>query len=692
MPSSDNPLLEPWSGRYGGVPPFDRVQVTDFEPALERAMAENLAEVDQIASNAARPHFDNTIAALERAGRTFERVSAVYHVWASSVSTPEFQAVEREMAPRLAAFADRITQNEPLFRRIAAVYEAPGKTSLTAEQQRLTWLYYTNFVRAGAKLPAPAKHRLSEINERLAALFTAFNQRILADETNHYLILETEAELAGLPDSVRAAAAAAAEAKERPGSWVIANTRSSMEPFLTFSDRRDLRERGWRLWVGRGDTSDENDTRDVITEILVLRSERARLLGYATHAHWRLENTMARTPDRTLELMESVWPRAVARVREDVAEMQALARAGGHDPNIAPWDYRYYAEKIRRTRYHLDQNAVKPYLQLDHLRDAMFWVGGELFGFAFQPVTDVPVYHADVSVWEATERATGKHVGLFYFDPYGRTGKRSGAWMSAYRPQERFDGVVTTLVSNNSNFVQGRRGEPVLISWEDATTLYHEFGHALHGLASAVSYPSLSGTAVPRDYVEFPSQLLEHWLYTPEVLQRFAVHHATGESFPPDLIERIEQAAEFNQGFATTEYLASALIDMKMHLAGDKHIDPERFERETLAALGMPRELVMRHRLPHFQHVFASDHYSAGYYSYLWADVLAADAFGAFLEAGGPYDRLVADRLRQHVFAAGNTMDPAEGYRRFRGRDAEVDALLRKRGLHATPAPTAPAT
>jgi peptidyl-dipeptidase Dcp len=684
-PHSTNPLLEPWAGPYGGVPPFDRVRVEDFEPALEAAMAENLAEVEQIAGSVAAPDFDNTIAALERAGRTLDRVRAVYDVWAVNMSTPEFQAVERAMAPRLAAFKDRITQNEALFARIEAVYGSPRKASLTPEQQRLTWLYYTNFVRAGAKLEPAAKRRLSESNERLAALFTAFNQRILADETEHYLVLETEADLAGLPESMRAAAAAAAEAKGLPGRWVVTNTRSSMEPFLTCSDHRALRERGWRMWVGRGDAGDANDTKSLITEILALRAERAQLLGYPTHAHWRLEHTMAGTPERTLELMEAVWQRAVARVSEDVAELRAVTRAAGHDDDIAPWDYRYYAEQLRRERYDLDQNELKCYLQLDQLRDAMFWVGGELFGFAFAPVDGVPVYHADVRVWNVTERDTGRHVGLFYFDPYARTAKRSGAWMSAYRSQERFDGEIATLVSNNCNFVQARPGEAVLISWDDATTLFHEFGHALHGLASAVSYPLLSGTAVPRDYVEFPSQLLEQWLYTPEVLRRFALHYATGAALPTAVVERIARAATFNQGFATTEYLASALVDMKLHLAGSQHIDVEAFERDTLAALDMPRELVMRHRLPHFQHVFASDHYSAGYYSYLWSDVLAADAFGAFLEASGPYDRNVAQRLRRHVFSAGNTVDPAEAYRRFRGRDASVEALLQKRGLQTPP-------
>jgi peptidyl-dipeptidase Dcp len=679
--AATNPLVAEWVGPHGGVPPFDRVDVADFVPALEEGMAENLAEVARIAQSAEAPTFANTIEALERAGRKLSRVQTVYGIWSSSMNTPEFQAVQREMAPRLAAFSDRITQNEALFRRIEAVYESPEKARLTPEQQRLAWLYYTNFVRAGAKLDAPAKARLSEINQRMAQLFTSFNQNVLADETNHILVLEGEADLAGLTQSVRDAAAAEAEGRGMTGRWVITNTRSSMEPFLTYADRRDLRERGWRMWVGRGDFGDENDTKAIISEILALRAERARLLGYETHAHWRLENAMARTPERTLELMEAVWAPAVARVRQEVANMRQVARTVGQDITIEPWDYRYYAEKVRTSRYGLDANEVKAYLQLEKLREGMFWVAGELFGFSFSPITDVPVYHEDVRAWEVTDRASGAHVGLFYFDPYARPGKRSGAWMNAYRRQEKFDRPITTIVSNNSNFVKGRPGEPVLISWDDAETLFHEFGHALHGLSSNVSYPMLAGTAVARDYVEFPSQILEHWLSTPEVLQRFAVHYRTGEPIPQSLVERIERASTFNQGFATTEFLASALIDMKLHLAGATPIDPAVFERETLAALGMPREIVMRHRTPQFQHVFGSDGYSAGYYSYLWADVLTADAFEAFTEAGGPYDADVAERLHRHVFSVGNTIDPAEGYRAFRGRDARVDALMRKRGF-----------
>jgi len=679
--TEDNPLLANWEGPYGGIPPFDRVQIPLFKPALETAMSENLAEIQRIANDPAPPNFENTIVAMERTGQVLDRVGTLYGVWGATMSSPDYQAVQREMAPRLAAFSDQITQNEPLFKRIEAVYNSPAKAKLTPEQQRLTWLYYTNFVRAGARLSPEAKKRLSEINQQLAGLYTKFSQNVLAEETDQFIVLKSEDELAGLPPSLRDAAAAAAESKKQPGTWVIMNTRSSIDPFLTYSDRRDLREKAWRMFVNRGDNGGEHDNNAIITEILQLRAERAKLLGYPTHAHWRLENSMAKTPEKAMELMEAVWKPAVARVHEEVADMQALADKEGAKLKIEPWDYRYYMEKVRKAKYDLDQNEIKPYLQLEKLREGIFWVAGELFNFNFTPVTNVPVAHPDIRVWEVTDKTTKKHIGLWYFDPYARAGKRSGAWMNAYRTQERVNGEVTTIVSNNANFVKGKPGEPVLISWDDATTMFHEFGHALHGLNSNVTYPSLSGTAVPRDYVEFPSQLLEHWLSTPEVLQRFALHYQTGKPIPQELVDKIKKSATFNQGFATVEYLSAALVDMKLHLAGDKKIDPDAFERETLAQLGMPKEIVMRHRTPQFLHVFSSDGYSAGYYSYLWSDVITADAFGAFVEGKGPYDRAVAERLRKYVFSVGNTVDPAEAYRAFRGRDPKVDALMKKRGF-----------
>jgi len=677
-----NPLLAEWTGDYGGVPPFDKVKIEYFKPALETAMAETLMEVDRIANQSEAPTFENTLIPMEKAMSKLNRVRAVYNVWSNNMSSPDFQKIEAEMNPKIAAFFDKIYQNELLFKRIENVYNSPTKSRLNSEQQRLVWFYYTNFVHAGAKLNKEQKQKLSEINQQLARLYTKFSQNLLADENEKYVVLKSEADLAGLPQSIRDAAAQAAERKGLKNAWVILNTRSSVEPFLTYSERRDLREKVWRMFISRGDNGDKNDNNSVIPEILRLRAERAKLLGYKSHAHWNLEDTMAKTPERTLELMEAIWKPAVARVRQEVADMQAIADKESAGIKIEPWDYRYYAEKVRKAKYDLDENEIKPYLQLEKLREAMFWVAGQLFDFEFVQV-NVPVYHSDVRVWEVKNKTTGEHVGLWYFDPYAREGKRSGAWMNAYRDQERIYKEVPTIVSNNSNFIKGKPGEPVLISWDDARTLFHEFGHALHGLCSNVTYPSLSGTNVPRDYVEFPSQLLEHWLSTPEVLQRFAVHYKTGKPIPQDLVQKIKRASTFNQGFATVEYLASALVDMKIHLAASEvdRIDPKRFEKETLEQLGMPREIVMRHRLPQFAHIFSDDGYSAGYYSYLWSDVITADAYEAFTEAGGPYDKNVAKRLVKYVFSVGNTIDPAEGYRLFRGRDPKVEALMRKRGF-----------
>lgn len=681
---AENPLLLAWSGDYGGVPPLDVVRVEHFRPALEAAMAENLAEIDAIVRNPAAPTFENTIAALERSGRTFDRVRTVFDIHGSTMSTEAYQTVETEMAPKIAAFADRIVQNEKLFARIAAVYEAREKSGLTAEQKRVVWLTHSSFVHEGAKLAPAAKKRLAEINQALATAFTTFGQRVLADENAYTLVLSTEAELAGLPDSVRAGAAAAAEENGAKGKWAITNTRSSVEPFLTYSARRDLREKVWRAFVARGDNGDANDTKSTIADILKLRAERARLLGFDTHAHWRLEQSMAKQPAATLALMESVWTPAVARVHEEVADMQKLADAEGAGITIEAWDYRYYAEKLRKAKYDLDQGEIQPYLQLDKLRDALFFTADRLFGLKFARVDDVPLLVPDELVYEVKD-ARGKHVGLWYFDAYARAGKRSGAWMNAYRRQERFDGEITTIVSNNCNFVKGAPGEPVLISWDDARTLFHEFGHALHGLLSNVGYPSVSGTSVFNDYVEFPSQILEQWLATPEVLNGYALHAKTGQAMPKTLIEKIERASTFNQGFATVEYLSSALVDMKLHLAAtpEKAIDVAAFERDTLKSLGMPKEIVLRHRPTQFLHLFSSDDYSAGYYSYLWSEVHSADAWEAFVEAGSPWDATTAKKLADHVFSIGNTVDPSDGYRAFRGRDAKSDALMRERGFVA---------
>jgi peptidyl-dipeptidase Dcp len=688
-PLNTNPLLEVWRGPYGGVPPFDVIQVAHFAPAVEAAMAEMRLEIERIAGASEPASFENTSVALEAAGRSFERVMSLYGIWSSSLSSPEFQAVELALAPKLAAFSDEITQNERLFRRVATVYQAREQSQLGAEQQRLVWHQYNDFVLAGAQLGADAKRRLAAINEELVTHYTNFSQNLLSEEESHTTVIEAEADLEGLPASLRASAAAAAEARGLPGKWLITNTRSSVEPFLSFSRRRALREQVWRKFVNRGDNGDSHDNNALVTKVLRLRAERAKLLGYPTHAHWRLQDSMAKTPEATMQLMETVWKPAVQRVHQEVLDMQKVADREGDALTIEPWDYRYYAEKVRKERYDLDENALRPYLQLEKLREGMFWVAGQLFSLAFEPVAGLPVYHPDVRIWEVKDSKTGDHVGLWYFDPYARPGKQSGAWMSAYRSQESFRGQVSTIVSNNANFVKPSPGAPTLVSWDDAVTLFHEFGHALHGLSSKVAYPSLSGTEVARDYVEFPSQLLEHWLTTPEVLNQFALHVETGQPIPAALVAKIERAGNFNQGFRTIEYLSAALIDMKLHLAGDVAIDPDAFERETLAALGMPPQLVMRHRTPQFAHVFAGDSYSAGYYSYLWSDTLTADAYEAFSEHGGPYDHEVADKLKQHVFSVGNTVDPAQGYRAFRGKDPGIEALMRKRGF-ATPGAASP--
>lgn len=674
-------ITNKWSGDFGGIPPLDKVKVSDFKPAIEMAMAEKLAEIEKIANNPEPATFENTIAALERSGQMYDRVMTMFGIWSSTMNDEEFQKVDTEMAPKLSEFDDKIVQNEKLFKRIEQVYNTRESGKLTPEQQRLVWSDYTYFVSAGAKLSGEAKEKMSKINQELASLFTKFGQNLLADESNGMVEIKSEADLAGLSASMKNGYANAAKDRKLEGSWVVSNTRSSVEPFLTYSENRAMREKVWQMFVNRGDNGDEHDNNKIITQILKLRKERAQLLGFKNHAEWRLQNSMAKTPEKAMELMESVWPAAIARVKEEVADMQAMADKEGAKIKIEPWDYRFYAEKVRKAKYDLDQNEVKEYLQLEKLREGMFWVAGELFNFSFTPLNNIPVYHADVKVWEVKDKTSGKHIGLWYFDPYARKGKRSGAWMNAYRNQQRMDGNITTIVSNNSNFIKGSANEPVLISWDDASTLFHEFGHALHGLASNVTYPTLSGTNVVRDYVEFPSQLLEHWLSTPEVLNKFAIHYKTGVPIPKTLVERIEKASTFNEGFATTEFLSSALVDMKLHTSDQDNIDPDKFEKDMLKQLNMPSEIVMRHRTPQFAHIFSSDSYSAGYYSYLWADVLTADAYSAFTDAGGPYDKAVAASLIKNIFSVGNTIDPETGFKTFRGRNADTKALMKKRGF-----------
>jgi len=678
---SSNPLLAEWTGPYGGVPAFDAMDLEDLPEALEVGMELEQREIEAIAANPVPPTFENTIVALERSGRVLRRVMTYYGIWSSNLSSPEFRKIQAEYAPRLSEHSTRITQNDALFQRVKAVREGPEMATLRPDQRRLVELIYDGFARNGATLTGAAKARYAAIDERLAELYTAYGNNVLADEEGYVTFL-TKDQLSGLPESfVRAAAAAAAD-RGRPGEYAVTNTRSSMDPFLTFSDERELREQVWRNYYNRGDNGDEHDNNAIITEILRLRHERVALLGYDDYATWRLENRMAQTPARAFELLMAIWPAAVARVAEEVAEMQAIADAEGAGITIQPWDYRYYAEKVRRAKYDLDSDEVKQYLQLSKLREAMFFVAGEVFGFRFTPVPpgSVPVFHPDVEVFEVTNRETGEHVGLWYQDAFARTGKRSGAWATTYRNHETFDGKRTVLAANNSNFIKGAPGEPVLISLDDAQTLFHEFGHALHYLSSNVAYPTLNSGV--RDFTEFHSQLLERWLLTDPVIERFLVHHRTGQPIPAELVAKIRKAATFNQGFLTTEALASALMDMKYHTTDPARIDPDAFERETLAELGMPPQLPMRHRSTHFTHIFSGEGYAAGYYGYTWADVLTADAAEALREApGGFYDRDMLRRLVDLLYAPRNSVDPAEAYRAFRGRDARMEALLRDRGF-----------
>lgn len=677
---SANPLLQPWTGPYNGVPAFDKVKEEYFIPAFEAAFAEKKAEIQKIASNKEAPDFKNTIEAMEKAGATLNRVRAIYDIWSSNLNTPTMTAIQEKIEPQIAAFNDEIVQNKPLFLRIEKVCNDTVGKKYSVEQHQLLKRYYNDFVLAGAKLNDADKAKVAVINSRLATLFTQFSKNQLADENEKFIEIKNESELAGLPDDLKSAYAK--NAKERGKStWTIANTRSAVEPFLTFANNRGLRKQVWTMFINRGDNGDANDNNKIIPEILKLRYERAKLMGFETFAHQKLSDKMAKTPEATMKLMESVWPAAIARVKEEVADMQKIADKENAGIKIEPWDYRYYAEKVRKEKYDLDQNEVKQYLQLEKLREGMFFVAGELFNLSFTQVHDVPVFHPDVTVYKVEDKTTHKLKGIWYFDPYARTGKRSGAWMTAYREQEKLSGNVTTIVSNNCNYIKGSGNDPVLISWDDATTLFHEFGHALHGLCSDVTYPTISGTNVARDYVEFPSQVLERWLPTATVLQKYAMHYKTGHPLPQSLLEKLNNASKFNQGFETTEYLSSALVDMKIHLAGDNVTDPDQFEKETLAALNMPSEIVMRHRLPQFGHIFSSDGYAAGYYSYLWSDVISADATEAFTEAGGLYDKNIANKLYRNVFSVGASIDESTGYRNFRGHDPDVKALMRSRGF-----------
>jgi peptidyl-dipeptidase Dcp len=678
--SPADPILDPWTGPHGGYPPFDRISVADIKPALLKAMELGQSDIEAIAGKAGAADFDNTIAALEDSGRAYDRATGIMNIFSSTMNNAEMKALETEMAPVLSGYEDGIIQNDRLFSRIKAVYDARENAGLTPEQLRLVETIYRNFSRRGAALDEAGKTRLKAINQRLSTLYTQFSQNMLADEENEALILEGEADLAGIPASLAGSFREAAAAKGQAGQWLVANTRSSMEPFLTLSTRRDLREKGWRMWAGRGDkTGSATDNKPLITEILKLREERARMLGFASHAHWATDNNMAGTPEAAMALMMKVWGPAVAKAKQEIADMQAIADKEGAGHAIEPWDYRFYMEKVRKAQYDLDENAVKPYLQLDKLREGMHWTAEKLLGLRFAKIDGLPVVQSDVTVYEVTR--DGKRVGLWYFDPYARQGKRSGAWMNAYRTQERFKEDLTPIVSNNSNFVKGAGEAPVLMSWIDATTMFHEFGHGVHGLCSDVSYPSLAGTAVKRDFVEFPSQIYEHWLQTPEVLNAYALHVETGAPIPADMVAKIDRAKNFNQGFQTVEYLNAAIYDMKIHMApAAAGIDAAAFETQVMAEIGNPKEIVMRHRPTQFGHAFSGDGYSAGYYVYLWADALTADAWELFAQKGA-YDTATAKSFLDNVLSVGNSIPPDEAFRRFRGHDVDTEALMRKRGF-----------
>ncbi len=667
-------LLQVWTGPYEGVPPWDRVTAEKLKTAILEGIELQRAEYAAIADNPEPPTFANTLVAGQMAGEPLGRALAMFGVMTGNIGSPDYQAVQREVAPILTQAGNEITFNERLFQRIKTVADNAGALGLTAEQTRLAERNRDALIRNGAALNATQKAELGRINTALSNAFTSFGQKVVADE-NAWTVISTEAGVAGLPASNKAAAAAAARSRNLEG-WAIVNTRSSVDPFLSFADDRALREQVWRKFVNRGDNGDANDTNATIAEIVRLRDQRAKLLGFANHAEWRMQDTMARTPAAAMGLMNRVWAPAKARVIEEVADMRAIA---GHE--IEPWDYLYYAEKVRKQKYDLDQNELKPYFELNNVKRGAFHMAGRLYGFDFTPVPagSVPGFHPDVEVFEVTNKSDGSHVGLFYSDDFSRAGKRSGAWATTYRSYSTYDGVKNVLSSNNNNFTKAEGGEPILISLDDAQTLFHEFGHALHSLSAAYTYPSLGGT--PRDYVEYPSQVHEHWVLSRPILDGYMKHVETGQPMPQSLVAKIEASNTFNQGYDTVSYLSSALVDMDLHTQATPPTDIDAFERESLARLGMPKEIVMRHRLPQFNHLFTSDAYSAGYYSYLWSEVMDADTWAYFEESGDVFNPDIASRYKAIILAEGNTTDRADAYRRFRGRDPDVTALLKVRGF-----------
>ncbi len=670
-------LLRPWGGPNGGVPPWDKVKPAMFPAAYDAAMAEYRREIHAIRDNRAAPTFQTVIVPLQLAGETMGRVGAMWGVYTSNLATKEVQDIDRVLSPKLAAFYDELTLDPLLFAKVKAVYDGRKTAKLDAQQMRLVERTYRSYVRRGAMLSPAQRAQVTQLNQQLATAFTDFGSKLLADEEK-WIVIDSEAQLDGVPDSVKAAMAAAATTRNLPGKWVVVNTRSSAQPVLTYAKDRGLREKVFNAFVKRGDNGDANDTKATIAQILKLRQERAKLLGFKNHAYFRMDDTMAETPANAMALMMRVWPAAVARVREEVADMQKVADAEKAGITIAPWDYRYYAEKVRKAKYDLDESEIKPYLELGNILNGAFYAAGRLYDLGFKENTgQIPVFDPDVRTFEVTNTKTGKFVGYFYFDAYARPGKRSGAWATTYRSQQKLGGDRTVLSSNNNNFVKGAPGQPTLVSLDDANTAFHEFGHAIHSLLQNVTYPGLAGT--PRDFVEYPSQVNENWLLTRDVLDRYA-KNAQGQPMPQALVDKIEKSSTFNQGFDTVEYLSSAIVDMKLHDRDTPVTDVAAFERDTLAELGMPKEMVMRHRLPQFNHLFSSDAYSAGYYSYLWSETMDADTWAAF-EQAGVWDKATADRFRTTLLSTGNETDRKEAYRQFRGRDPDVNALFKRRGF-----------
>jgi peptidyl-dipeptidase Dcp len=679
MPALDNPLLEEWRAPYE-VPPFADIRIEHYLPAFEAAFAAHKAEIAALIEDPAPPSFATVIEPLERGGKLFRRVASVFLNLADVQSTEAIQTLERDVRPRIAAHEQAISTDPGLFAKIAALYAGRDSLGLDPEQMRVLEEHHISLIRSGARLDEAGRARMAEIAQRQAELSTRFNQNVLADETSYLLLLE-EGDLAGLPDFLVAAAAATARERGHAGKYGITLSRSSIVPFLQFSGRRDLREQAFRAWTARGAGGGETDNRAIIAEMLRLRAETARLLGFPTYADFTLDDTMAARPAAVRALLEAVWEPARVKAMAEAADLSAAAAEEGGNFALAPWDWRYYAEKVRKTKHHLDEAQIKPYFELNRMLAAAFHTAHRLFGVTVKERADLAVYHPDVRVWEVLGRQ-GQPMGLFLGDYFARPNKRGGAWMSGYRSQHKLDGHVLPVIVNVLNLVKGGPGEPCLLSIDDARTLFHEFGHGLHGLLSDVTYRSISGTSVKRDFVELPSQLYEHWLLTPDVLGRFALHSKTGEPMPLALMEKLLAARKFDQGFSTVEYVASAILDLDLHeRAGtEADIDIDAAEAEALARIGMPPEITLRHRPAHFLHLFAGG-YAAGYYSYLWSEVMDADAFGAFEETGDVFDAATAARLHRFIYSSGGSLDPAEAYQAFRGRMPEIDALLEKRGL-----------